>query len=93
MAFSTTLVDRISFGNMKLRLYTLTDVAAAGSTFETGMSTTWAVKASDNTRATESFKEVCGNGTTDRSNSTTRSQVKFTAPTALDDGHAWIWGR
>ena len=93
MAFSATLVDRISFGNMKLRIYNLTDVQTGGSTFKTGLGTVWAVKASNNTDAKDSFIEVVGDGTNGRDGQTTREQVTFTSATADDDGQAWIFGR
>lgn len=89
MAFGMTLVDRISFGNLKLRIYTVTDVQSGGSTFNTGMSTAKMVKAVNNTDSADTFKESVGA----ESDPTTRKQVTFTSVTSNDDGHAWIWGR
>ena len=89
MAFSTTVADRISFGNLKLIIYDLTDVQSAGSTLETGFSTVKAVKALNNTDASDTFKEAVGAQTA----ASTRKQVTFTSVTDDDDGQAWVWGR
>ena len=89
MAFSMTLVDRISFGNQKLRIYTITDAQSAGSTHTMdGFDTVHAVKATNNTDSTDTFKESVGA----HSAASTKNQVTFTPGTNDDDGHAWIWG-
>ena len=84
MAFSAKLVDRISFGNLKLRLYDLTDVQSAGSTFDPGFVNTRAVKAINDTDTADTFKESLS--------TTVRGRVTFTSVTDDDDGHAWLWG-
>jgi len=89
MAFSVSVADRISFGNMKLLIVNVTDAQTAGSTYTPGWQTTWAVKAVNNSDSSDTFKEGVGAN----SSSTTRNQVTFTPVTANDDGHAWIWGR
>lgn len=89
MAFSMAIADRISFGNLKLRIYNITDAATAGSDFYPGCDTTWAVKAVNNTDSSDTFKESVGANTA----ATTRNKVTFTPVTALDDGHCWIWMR
>ena len=89
MAFSTTVADRISFGNLKLIIYDLTDVQSAGSTLETGFSTVKAVKAVNNTDTADTFKEAVGAQTA----ASTRKQVVFTSVTNDDDGQAWCWGK
>ena len=89
MAFTATIADRISFGNLKLRIYNLTDVSSSGTVFNTGLSTVEMAKATNTTDATDHFKETVGL----HSGQSTRKQVTFTAATDLDDGHAWIWGR
>ncbi len=88
MAFSTELVDRISFGNLKLRIYNLTDVSNSGSDFYPGLSLVRMVKANNTTDATDHFKETVGA----HSAATTKQKVTFTAQSNLDDGSAWIWG-
>jgi len=88
MAFGMTLVDRISFGNLKLRIYTVTDVQSGGSTFNTGMSTAKMVKAVNNTDSADTFKESVGAHTA----TSTMNQVTFTSANDNDDGHAWVWG-
>lgn len=93
MAFAAELVDRISWGNLKLRIYNLTGIATAGSTLQTGLSTVWAVKANNNTDATNTLIEVPGDGTNDRDSATARSKAFFTSDTANDTGQAFIWGR
>lgn len=83
MAFSATIADRISFGNKKLRIYTLTDVQSGGSSLDTGLQNVYAVKAINNTDSSDTFKEAI---------SSTRGRVTFTSATNDDDGHTWIIG-
>ena len=90
MAFAMTIKDRISFGNMKLRIYDITDAQSAGSTFDTGLSTVLAVKAINNSSSgADHFKESVGAD----SAANTRAQVTFTPASNNYDGTAWIWGR
>lgn len=89
MAFGMTLADRISFGNLKLRIYDVSNVQSGGSTFDTGLSTAWAVKSINNTDSSDTFKEAVGS----KSAASSRGQVTFTSVTNDDDGLAWIWGR
>ena len=88
MAFGVTVVDRISFGNKKLLIVTLTDVQSGGSTYTPGWQNALAVKAINNTDSSDTFKESVGAD----SAASTRNQVTFTSVTSNDDGHAWIWG-
>ena len=83
MTFTATLADRISFGNQKLRIYDMTGILAAGSTLNTGLSTVWAVKANNNTDATDTLIEQPGDGTNARDSQTARSKVIFTAGTNI----------
>jgi len=87
MAYSYTIADRISFGNKRLLIYNVTDVSASGSDLFPGCDTVHGVKAVDNSRATDTFVEAVGAP----SASTTRNKITLTAPTALDDGHVWMW--
>lgn len=84
MAFSATLVDRISFGNLQLKIYDLTDVQSGGSNLDTGFGNVRAVKAINKTDTSDTFKEAIS--------STVRGRVTFTAVNDNDDGHAWVWG-
>ena len=85
MAFSTTVADRISFGNKKLLILDITDAQNSGSSIKFG-DTVWAVKAVNNTDSSDTFKEAVGA----HSSSSTRNQVTFTPVSSNDDGHAWI---
>ena len=89
MAFSVSIADRISFGNMKLLILDLTDAQSSGSTYNTGWSNVWAVKAVNNTDSSDGFKEAVGA----KSATSTKSQVTFTPVSSNDDGQAWVWGR
>lgn len=89
MAFSATIADRISFGNMKLRIYNLTDCQSSGSTLTLGLSRVYAVKAVNNTDSSDTFKEATGA----HSATGTKDQVTFTPVTDNDDGHTWVWGK
>ncbi len=90
MAFSVTVVDRISFGNLKLLIVNLTDVQNDGtSVYTPGWQTVHGVKAVNNTDSSDTFKESVGAD----SAASTRNQATFTSVTNDDDGQAWIWGR
>ena len=89
MAFGMTLADRISFGNLKLRIYNVTDAQSGGSDFFPGMDTCVAVKAVNNTDSSDTFKEAVGAQTA----ATTRNKITLTPVSSNDDGHCWIWGR
>lgn len=89
MAFGMTIADRISFGNLKLRIYNVTDAQSAGSDFYPGCDTVHAVKAVNNTDTTDTFKEAVGAA----SATSTKNKVTLTAGTDNDDGHCWIWMR
>lgn len=89
MAFSMTIADRISFGNQKLRIYNVTDAQSGGSDFFPGFDTVWAVKATNNTDSSDTFKEAVGAHTS----ATTRNKITLTPANDNDDGQAWIWGR
>jgi len=93
MAFGATIADRISFGNMKLRVYNLTGIQTTGSTLETGLSTVWAVKANNNTDATDTLIEVPGDGTNARDSQTARTKATVTSGNADDTGQIWVFGR
>jgi hypothetical protein len=89
MAFGMTISDRISFGNMKLRIYNVTDAQSAGSDFFPGCDTCLAVKAINNTDSSDTFKEkVGGDDSPD-----TRNKITLTPVSDDDDGQAWIWMR
>ena len=85
MAFSTTVVDRINFGNKNMVCLDLTDVQSTGSTIKFG-DTVHSVKATNNTDSSDTFKE----SVVAKSSNSTRNQVTFTSKTNDDDGHAWI---
>ena len=85
MAVSYTIADRISFGNKKLLAINITDAQSGGSTFKVG-DTVHAVKATNNTDSSDTFKEAVGAD----SSASTRNQVTFTPVTSNDDGVAWI---
>jgi len=89
MAFSMTIVDRISFGNQKLRIYSVTDAQNGGSDFFPGLDTCWAVKATNNTDSSDTFKEAVGAHT----DSATRNKITLNPASSNDDGQCWIWGR
>jgi len=88
MAFSYTIADRISFGNMKLVFLNLTDVQSTGSTVTMGWNRVIAVKAVNNTDTADTFKEAVGAQTA----ASTKAQVTFTSVTNDDDGVAAVWG-
>jgi hypothetical protein len=86
MVFSYTISDRISFGNKKAVFVNLNNVQTDGSsTFKIG-DTTLAVKATNNTDSSDTFKEFVGPATTQ----STRNSVTFTSATNDDDGMALI---
>lgn len=84
-----TIADRISFGNLKLRIYTVTDAPAAATNFFPGCDTVHAVKAINNTDSTDTFTEAIGAA----SSPTTRNKIVLDPVTADDDGQCWIWMR
>lgn len=84
-----TIADRISFGNLKLRIYTVADAQNTGSDFFPGCDTVHAVKAVNNTDSTDTFLETVGAKTA----STTRNKITLTPVTSDDDGQCWIWMR
>ena len=90
MAFTYTLRDRISFGNLKMRSYDITNVSTGGSIIEVGMNCVQ-VKALNNTDSADTFVEVISTaaGAKSRGN----RNVFLTAGTADDDGHFIVWGR
>ena len=89
MVVSFTIADRISFGNLKLRIYNVTDAQSAGSDFYPGCDTTVAVKAINNTDSSDTFKEAVGA----KSAVATRNKVTLTPVSDDDDGQMWVWMR
>lgn len=85
MAFSAKLTDRISFGNMKMRCYDLTDVASTpGSSLDTGLQNVYFIKSLNTSDSTDHFAESIS--------TTTRGRITFIATTNLDDGKVVIIG-
>jgi len=94
MAFSMALVDRICFGNLKMRVYTVTDAQSTGSTFKVdGFDTVWAVRGINNTDSSDTFGEKPGDGTSHLDSQSARNTVILTPVTDNDDGICAIWGR
>jgi len=89
MAFSVSVADRISFGNLKLLILNVTDAQSGGSTHTLGWQTVHGVKAINNTDSSDTFKESVGAD----SSASTRNQITFTPVSNDDDGHAWVFGR
>lgn len=85
MAFGVTISDRISFGNFKGVFVNITDAQSTGSNFKIG-STTWMVKATNNSDTADTFKEAIRG----HSSPSTRNGITFTPVTSNDDGHAFI---
>ena len=89
MAFSVSVADRISFGNLKLVILNVTDAQSAGSTYTMGWQTVHAVKGVNNTDSSDTFKEAIGAPTA----ASTRNQFTLTPATDDDDGQVWVFGR
>ena len=90
MAFSYTVKDRLSWGNLKCVALTLTDVQDDGtSIINLGCDTVHGIKANNGTDVADTFKEAVGAA----SASTTRNIATVTAGTNDDDGLAVVWYR
>ena len=81
MAFSAVLHDRISFGNLKGRVFKITDAQSAGSSFDSGLMRARFVRAVNQTDGTDTFKE-----------SISGSTVTLTPVTDDDDGYVLVVG-
>ena len=84
MAFSYQLIDRMGFGNMKCRVYKLTNVSNSGSSIDTGFKRVHFVRAVNQSDNADTFKESIS--------SSVAGRVTFTAVTDGDDGYAMIFG-
>ena len=88
MSFGVEIADRISFGNIKLTIFNITDAQSGGSSHKVG-GTVLGVKALNNTDSSDTFKEFVGA----KSSSSTRNQVTYTPVSSDDDGHSWVFWR
>jgi len=81
MAFGVSLVDRIHFGNVRGRVYKVTDVQSGGSSFNPGFARIRFVRGINQTDGNDTFKETFSGST-----------VTLTSGTNDDDGYVLVVG-
>jgi hypothetical protein len=81
MVFSVQLVDRIHFGNLRGRVYKLTDAQSAGSSFNPGLARIRFVRGVNQSDGADTFKEAH-----------TSTVVTVTPVTDDDDGYILVAG-
>lgn len=81
MPFSVSLVDRVHLGNLRGRIYKVTDVQTAGSSFNPGLARIRFVRAVNQTDGADTFQETFSGST-----------VTLTSGTNDDDGYILVVG-